>query len=1102
MFLFSTTHIRGLWLLAEDLRDPEIVLVLLGLRAGDVLQKIQLLMRSLTITANPWSIAQNAGSILNDTTSTSDPAAGTSAAADPDDEFGPFYNEWDPEDFEEMERIERAALADPGPNTTSGTPEQRTESLISGPTTDDLQRASKHSKSHPFFSQKEGFSCDPESEDEGMESQNEEDLQDNASGSSSQKGSEKAWFDKPKGMPQWEYNYIRNTVEPIIRKKDGRKLAVPSIFTESNSRTGLPSTLWIRPPEPILAFPAILSRKGGLSKRLLTLLRGANQHKMGPTGVRSVLLEMQTLRFNTLQLQYLESIFELERGTNSQPRIHEFSSSDHDYPSFGDFSSPDKYNGFVPSVSYLTSMMNKAIELEEADADQHTACLSIDDLCVDDNHKVNKHIAKVDGVPIFGAMWTCMSGFYIRAQALTLTKGHDERLGPLMGIAASAKLYGYSDPAVVYSDDPVKDKSMLLTAFPTLGEKLTPMAAAHGLKSLCLPPSVEVTFLGAVNLVESALSSLLAPLDLDPAENLCMSLDAEWNISRQVGVSTLQIAPHSEPDIIYIIPVHRFQKLPTALLRLLVSPQFFLIGSAIKGDLTRLKKQFSQLSNCTFNLIDLKQFAIRRGVIKKNGSGALDVLAEKALGAYLPKDAMLRKTEEWEMDLSKRPELLNYAALDVFASRLIFEKINQIAPFDLVQRSTPAGTLIAVLVHEGGEIAAYGRIASSQPATFAGVRNSKTRLLVDIDLVVLPSAAAILHLDSSSAARTKSDALTLSQLQLKSDGPVFQIVSPLALLVFDRHAESMTEPAANRVHPPAAASRPLQPAAASMSNPLPGPSIISTQSSGDDSDMEDDSDAESYFEAGSETLRRQMFEAHGAVDGDMKGKKRALPDEFEEHEFDSSPLGKGLLEILHKLIESPADIDSLYTRIKKDIFHAFHMIPIPAHGLRAIFFRTLRDHIMRWDPVLRVQVDEVCRREFNASFDVMLIRDPRWIKEHVPRYIPPPSVLVPAIQHVYNVFGNAPDAETGRPLLDKKAWEKANAVLELAREGYLSDIIEGVVLYEKAGLDEYGLWRWLCKRGSNKLEGGPHGDIYRKFGAFNGEAFNLLNRDFTTFAAG
>jgi hypothetical protein len=169
------------------------------------------------------------------------------------------------------------------------------------------------------------------------------------------------------------------------------------------------------------------------------------------------------------------------------------------------------------------------------------------------------------------------------------------------------------------------------------------------------------------------------------------------------------------------------------------------------------------------------------------------------------------------------------------------------------------------------------------------------------------------------------------------------------------------------------------------------------------------------------------------------------------------------------------------------------MIPIPAHGLRATFFRTLRDHIMRWDPAARLIVDETCRRVFNITFDIMLIRDARWVQERVPRYVPPPSVLVPAIQHVYNAFASAPDAETGRPLFDKKAWEKANAVLELAREGYLSDI-PGIVLYEKAGIDEYGLQKYKCDRGSNRLEGGPHGDIYRKFGALNGETSLFLRK--------
>ena len=49
-------------------------------------------------------------------------------------------------------------------------------------------------------------------------------------------------------------------------------------------------------------------------------------------------------------------------------------------------------------------------------------------------------------------------------------------------------------------------------------------------------------------------------------------------------------------------------------------------------------------------------------------------------------------------------------------------------------------------------------------------------------------------------------------------------------------------------------------------------------------------------------------------------------------------------------------------------------------------------------------------------------------------------MLVPAIQHVYNMFGNALDAKTGQPLFSKQAWGKANAGLELAHQGYLSDI--------------------------------------------------------------
>lgn len=215
------------------------------------------------------------------------------------------------------------------------------------------------------------------------------------------------------------------------------------------------------------------------------------------------------------------------------------------------------------------------------------------------------------------------------------------------------------------------------------------------------------------------------------------------------------------------------------------------------------------------------------------------------------------------------------------------------------------------------------------------------------------------------------------------------------------------------------------------------------------------------------------------------GKQRSL-----EVPPKSSAIPEELIK-LKQIIDSPPDVRNEYTRIKKDIFHAFHMLPIPVnHGVRPAFLRALRDHILRWDPFSRAQVDEVCRRHFNLSFDQMLARKPRFIAERTPRHVPSPSVLVPAIQHVYNMFRHATDAKTGVPLFTPAFIAKAEAVLELARQGHLSDVPD-IPMYEHAGIDKYGLQKWKCVRGTNKVEGGPHGDIYRKFGALHGKLLHL-----------
>ncbi len=148
----------------------------------------------------------------------------------------------------------------------------------------------------------------------------------------------------------------------------------------------------------------------------------------------------------------------------------------------------------------------------------------------------------------------------------------------------------------------------------------------------------------------------------------------------------------------------------------------FKIGSAIKGDLTHLKKQFPQLARqASFTIIDLKEYVVQRGIIGQKDSGTLDALVEKLLGLYLPKDDAVRRCDEWEADQLSH-QLTEYAVLDVLASRLVFEEASKIEPLDHVQHSTPAGTKVGILVQEGGAVAAYGTIAEYQQPSLGNVR--------------------------------------------------------------------------------------------------------------------------------------------------------------------------------------------------------------------------------------------------------------------------------------------------------------------------------------------------------------------------------------------
>lgn len=167
------------------------------------------------------------------------------------------------------------------------------------------------------------------------------------------------------------------------------------------------------------------------------------------------------------------------------------------------------------------------------------------------------------------------------------------------------------------------------------------------------------------------------------------------------------------------------------------------------------------------------------------------------LGLYLEKPEYLRKHNSWETG-NLTPELLKYAALDVYASRLIFEKVSERLPIQRPSVDSPPGTKVILLLQEGGDPIAQGQIAQSQPTSLGSIRvktPSNNRVVLDIDIIINPSVAVILHTPATERRRrqqsTKSGTSTLGELrELASSGGVpFQIVSLVSLLDFPRDSE-------------------------------------------------------------------------------------------------------------------------------------------------------------------------------------------------------------------------------------------------------------------------------------------------------------------------
>jgi hypothetical protein len=135
-------------------------------------------------------------------------------------------------------------------------------------------------------------------------------------------------------------------------------------------------------PAPLAEqFPALLSHRSGMSKKLFAMMRCSFQNGVGAKQFSDSLNVLHRRRYEMLEVQYMETI--LARAQAPGWRLQTFDP----FPDFED-QGPNRFNALIPSGQWLRDMYDKFIEAHEKEFDQHTSTLGSDVYAIDHSHKV------------------------------------------------------------------------------------------------------------------------------------------------------------------------------------------------------------------------------------------------------------------------------------------------------------------------------------------------------------------------------------------------------------------------------------------------------------------------------------------------------------------------------------------------------------------------------------------------------------------------------------------------------------------------------------------------------------------------------------------
>ena len=476
------------------------------------------------------------------------------------------------------------------------------------------------------------------------------------------------------------------------------------------------------------------------------------------------------------------------------------------------------------------------------------------------------------------------------------------------------------------------------------------------------------------------------------------------------------------------------RKLPHQLELLLCHPRILKAGRLVGADLAHLQSACG--SSIAFSgSLDLAKYAKDRRVIP-NAQCSLSDLCALILGKRLNKNVPERISQAWE-DRTLTRDQQNYAARDAYVALILYETLSKLnAPHPLPPNFDPM-TPVLLYGADNTTVIAQGHISQHfKDKYYDGINITPSRTVLDVINVYIPGALVTTHRKQA----------------LNSFGP-----APFSIVCLKSHIR-VFNPTTYQIPPP---TKQL-------------PIILPSNAAKLEKDAElQDSDATIPGDDNG------MIALGDLLRGNNSGSSKdfSIPQPVDSA---SAALGAKILGP-DPVVRSDVQSDfAIRSRVLKDPFHIFNMFYISAtHPLRVRFMQELCDALFIPDQADKDRINAWGATQNPCqTYEQLRNRDSLWVSQRCKHIIPSPEKLYPLVSRVFRTYGPMIDPISKKPLFSLDNWKTAKNVLDLVRNGFVSDP-PGIAIYTVIGLDKKngGLPRYRCSRGTNATEGGVHKHI-------------------------